>query len=50
MAMIDFEDRMPAAPMGMGEKLFLASVVLMQAWGLYATAVGGWDMVKGLFQ
>jgi hypothetical protein len=50
MAMIDFEDRMPAPPMGIGERVFLGVLIALQAWGVYAAAVGGNQAVAELFQ
>lgn len=42
--MIDFEDKMPAPPMSLGEKLFAASIIILQGAGLLSMLypVGIW--------
>lgn len=42
--MIDFEDKMPAPPMSIGEKLFMVFIMVMQAAGLLSMLypVGLW--------
>lgn len=35
--MIDFEDKMPAPPMSLGEKVFMVFIVVMQGAGLIST-------------
>lgn len=42
--MIDFEDKMPAPPMSLGEKVFMAFIIVMQAAGLLSMLypVGRW--------
>lgn len=47
--MIDFEDRVPAPPMSIGERLFLASLIAMQGWGLYANGAFVYNTVMGWF-
>lgn len=38
MAMIDWEDKQPAAPMGAGEKVFMAFVVAVTCYGYVGNA------------
>jgi hypothetical protein len=38
--MIDFEDRMPSPPMSIGEKLFMASLIVLQVAPWIITVVG----------
>lgn len=42
--MIDFEDKMPAPPMSLGEKVFMAFIIVMQGAGLISMLypVGRW--------
>jgi hypothetical protein len=47
--MIDFEDRMPAPPMGAGERLFLGFVVAMTIYGYGATLYGAAQGIAHLF-
>lgn len=48
--MIDFEDRMPAPPMGLGERLFLGFVAAMTLYGYAASVYSGAQFLMDLFR
>ena len=48
--MIDFEDKMPAPPMSLGEKVFLAVLVILQIWGYAASVTWLLRSVSTVFQ
>lgn len=47
--MIDFEDKMPAPPMSIGERLFAGFIIVMTGYGLYANALFAYNTVMGWF-